>query len=143
VPQVRRHRPDRRPLRLAITWGLLSRVQATLPESPITLVGWGMTGRSVFSEGIPNGSAYACYRDFSLSGLAWLPVVFSGLLLYALPRGTCRPSAASRHLLLSHAQAKSDSVGEIVWEVSVDSTITRSHQHAAGARRVPSREGRK
>ena len=78
--------------------------------------------------------------DFSLGGLAWFPVVFLGLPLYALLRGTCRPSPARRHPLLSHAQAKSDAVGEIVWEVSVDSTITRAHQHAAGARRVPSWE---
>jgi len=45
--------------------------------------------------------------------------------------------------LLSHAQTKSDAVGEVVWEVSVDSTIARAHQHAAGARRAPSREDAK
>lgn len=42
--------------------------------------------------------------------------------------------------LLSHAQTKSDAVGEVSWEVSVDSTVARAHQHAAGARRKPSRE---
>jgi len=36
--------------------------------------------------------------------------------------------------LLQQAQTKSDAVGEIVWEVSVDSTSLRAHQHAAGAR---------
>lgn len=41
--------------------------------------------------------------------------------------------------LLAHFQAESDAVGDIVWEVSVDSTVARSHQHAAGARRQPSR----
>ena len=38
--------------------------------------------------------------------------------------------------LLSHAQTKS---GEVEWEVSVDSTVVRAHQHAAGARGRPSR----
>ena len=41
--------------------------------------------------------------------------------------------------LLAHAQTKSDAVGEIGWEVSVDSTVVRAHQHAAGARRRPGR----
>ena len=39
--------------------------------------------------------------------------------------------------LLAHAQTKSDAVGEVVWEVSVDSTVIRAHQHAAGARTRP------
>jgi len=42
--------------------------------------------------------------------------------------------------LLTHAQTKSDAIGDIEWEVSVDSTIARAHQHAAGARRELSRE---
>jgi len=37
--------------------------------------------------------------------------------------------------LLAHAQRKSDVVGEVDWTVSVDSTVARAHQHAAGARR--------
>jgi transposase len=37
--------------------------------------------------------------------------------------------------LLAHAQTKSDAVGEIDWEVVVDATIVRAHQHAAGARK--------
>ena len=45
--------------------------------------------------------------------------------------------------LLSHAQAMSDKVGEVEWLVSVDSTVARAHQHAAGARRKPSREDSK
>jgi transposase len=36
--------------------------------------------------------------------------------------------------LLADVQARSDAVGEVVWEVSVDSTAVRAHQHAAGAR---------
>jgi transposase len=45
--------------------------------------------------------------------------------------------------LLSHAQTKSDAVGEVEWEVSVDATVARAHQHAAGARRRASREDAK
>jgi len=40
--------------------------------------------------------------------------------------------------LLTQVQTKSDAVGATDWEVSVDSTITRAHQHAAGARHRPS-----
>jgi transposase len=40
--------------------------------------------------------------------------------------------------LLSHAQTKSDAVGKVEWLVSVDSIVARAHQHAAGARRLPS-----
>ena len=41
--------------------------------------------------------------------------------------------------LLTQVQTKNDAVGEVVWEVSVDSTVIRAHQHAAGARKRPSR----
>ncbi|MFC8198903.1 IS5 family transposase [Streptomyces sp. NPDC060006] len=37
--------------------------------------------------------------------------------------------------LLQQVQAQADAAGEIDWDVSVDSTIVRAHQHAAGARR--------
>ena len=39
--------------------------------------------------------------------------------------------------LLAHAQTKSDAVGDVHWEVSVDDTVVRAHQHAAGARGKP------
>jgi transposase len=35
--------------------------------------------------------------------------------------------------LLAHVQTTSDAVGEVVWEVSIDSSVVRAHQHAAGA----------
>ncbi len=41
--------------------------------------------------------------------------------------------------LLTEAQTRCDAVGEIVWEVSIDSTTIRAHQHAAGARTRPAR----
>ena len=37
--------------------------------------------------------------------------------------------------LLTYVQTKSDAVGEMVWEVSIDSSTARAHQHASGARR--------
>ncbi|WP_372503305.1 IS5 family transposase [Streptomyces rhizoryzae] len=37
--------------------------------------------------------------------------------------------------LLQQVQAAADAQGEIDWDVSVDSTIVRAHQHAAGAHR--------
>ena len=37
-------------------------------------------------------------------------------------------------------RARADAAGLITWDVSVDSTIARAHQHAAGARRHPDRQ---
>ncbi|GLX38270.1 hypothetical protein Sros01_43430 [Streptomyces roseochromogenus] len=37
--------------------------------------------------------------------------------------------------MLRAAQAQADAAGDIDWLVSVDSTIVRAHQHAAGARK--------
>ena len=37
--------------------------------------------------------------------------------------------------ILTALQARADAAGLIDWDVSVDSTITRAHQHAAGARK--------
>ena len=45
--------------------------------------------------------------------------------------------------LLAHAQTKSAVVGEVDWTVSVDSTVARAHQHAAGARRRPGQDDAK
>ncbi|WP_437097616.1 IS5 family transposase [Streptomyces longwoodensis] len=39
--------------------------------------------------------------------------------------------------LLSKMQAAEDAAGRIDWDVSVDSTAVRAHQHAAGARTTP------
>ena len=40
--------------------------------------------------------------------------------------------------LLAHVQSESDAVSDVLVEVSLDSTVVRAHQHAAGARRLPS-----
>lgn len=45
--------------------------------------------------------------------------------------------------ILVHAQTRSDAAGEVVWEVSVDSSTARAHHHASGARRRPSRADEK
>jgi transposase len=37
--------------------------------------------------------------------------------------------------VLTALQARADAAGLITWDVSVDSTIARAHQHAAGARK--------
>jgi transposase len=45
--------------------------------------------------------------------------------------------------LLTQVQTKNDAVGAVVWEVSIDSTVIRAHQHAAGARKRPARADQK
>lgn len=37
--------------------------------------------------------------------------------------------------MLREALARADAAGEVDWPVSVDPTIVRAHQHAAGARK--------
>jgi transposase len=37
--------------------------------------------------------------------------------------------------ILAGLQARADAAGLVTWEVGVDSTIMRAHQHAAGARK--------
>ncbi|WP_399462024.1 IS5 family transposase [Streptomyces sp. sk2.1] len=39
--------------------------------------------------------------------------------------------------LLQRVQAEADAAGEIDWDISVDSTVDRAHQHAVGARTDP------
>uniref|UniRef100_UPI00403FF98C IS5 family transposase n=1 Tax=Streptomyces sp. DSM 41540 TaxID=3448657 RepID=UPI00403FF98C len=43
-------------------------------------------------------------------------------------------------MLLSRIQAAEDAAGQVDWDVSVDSTVVRAHQHAAGARRAGGRD---
>ncbi|MFF0572981.1 IS5 family transposase [Streptosporangium saharense] len=42
--------------------------------------------------------------------------------------------------IITKPQARADSTGHIIWEISVDSTTARAHQHAAGARSAPRKE---
>lgn len=39
------------------------------------------------------------------------------------------------HQILTRLQSLADAKGAIVWDLSVDSTVCRAHQHAAGARK--------
>lgn len=41
----------------------------------------------------------------------------------------------TRAAVLGQLQARADAEGLITWDVSVDSTVARAHQHAAGARK--------
>jgi transposase len=45
--------------------------------------------------------------------------------------------------LLADAQTKADAAGELVWEVSIDGSSVRAHQHAAGARKRPAKADEK
>jgi transposase len=53
--------------------------------------------------------------------------------VYGLFRRWQRAGAWPR--IVTALQARADAVGLIGWDVSVDSTTARAHQHAAGARR--------
>lgn len=53
--------------------------------------------------------------------------------VYALFRRWQRDGSWAR--ILTTLQAFADAAGRIVWDVSVDSTTARAHQHAAGARK--------
>lgn len=55
--------------------------------------------------------------------------------VYGLYRRWQRDGTWAR--ILAALQAIADASGLITWDVSVDSTITRAHQHAAGARKQP------
>jgi transposase len=57
----------------------------------------------------------------------------SWLAVYGLFRRWQRAGIWAR--VLTGLQARADAAGLITWDVSVDSTIARAHQHAAGARR--------
>nr|WP_251073538.1 IS5 family transposase [Streptomyces sp. ISL-111] len=41
----------------------------------------------------------------------------------------------TRHRVLTRLQFLADAKGAITWDLSVDSTVCRAHQHAAGARK--------
>lgn len=68
----------------------------------------------------------APWRDVPAEYGSWSAV-------YALFRRWQRDGTWTR--LLTALQTIADTAGRIVWDVSVDSTIARAHQHAAGARK--------
>jgi len=68
----------------------------------------------------------APWRDVPMEYGSWQAV-------YALFRRWQRDGTWSR--VLTALQALADAQGQITWDVSVDSTTARAHQHAAGARK--------
>src|ERR1039458_4098223 len=60
-------------------------------------------------------------------------------LLRLLASGVCAvPAVAARRgwaQIVTALQTRADAAGLITWDVSVDSTVARAHQHAAGARK--------
>lgn len=52
---------------------------------------------------------------------------------YRTPRSGLRPSSCLFDGILASVLASVDAADDIDWTVSVDSTVVRAHQHAAGA----------
>lgn len=70
------------------------------------------------------------------AGTPWrdVPVCYgSWSAVYALFRRWQRDGTWA--VIVTALQALADAAGRITWDVSVDSTIARAHQHAAGARK--------
>ncbi|GAA4473007.1 hypothetical protein GCM10023170_093530 [Phytohabitans houttuyneae] len=85
-----------------------------------------------------------CSRRQLIDGIRWRtragapwrdvpPCYGSWSAVYALFRRWQRDGTWAA--VLTALQAIADAAGRIVWDVSVDSTIARAHQHAAGARK--------
>ncbi|KOG56146.1 transposase [Streptomyces griseoflavus] len=106
-------------------WAVLSRL---LPES-------GTAGRPrVDDRVVLNGIVWKLR-----TGCAWRDVperYGSWQTLYTRFRRWALDGTFSR--MLRAVQAERDAAGDIEWLVSVDSTIVRAHQHAAGGKRGPS-----
>lgn len=68
----------------------------------------------------------APWRDVPVAYGPWQTV-------YGLFRRWARDGTWAR--ILAALQARAQAAGLITWEVNVDSTVTRAHQHAAGARK--------
>jgi hypothetical protein len=78
-----------------------------------------------------------------VAGADWSAVAGPAGAVRALADGVrALPALATRWEwadILMKLQARADAVGDVVWEVNVDS-VCRAHQHAAGARREPDRQ---
>lgn len=71
------------------------------------------------------------------TGVQWrdLPERFGPWKTYE--RHRLRSADGTWENLLQRVQAAADAAGDLNWDVSVDSTSVRAHQHAAGARKQP------
>lgn len=94
---------------------------------PVAEVGRPSVGRRRLIDGIRwRVRTGAPWRDLPTEYGAWQTV-------YGLFRRWQRDGVWSA--VLTGLQARADAAGLITWDVNVDSTICRAHQHAAGARR--------
>ena len=97
------------------------------PLLPVAVLGRPSLGRRKLIDGIRwRVRTGAPWRDLPVEYGPWQTVY--GLFRRWQRNGTW-PG------LLTALQARADAAGLITWEVNVDSTICRAHQHAAGARR--------
>lgn len=97
--------------------GLLPRTDTGRPQRDDRVVLNGIVWK------LPTGSAW---RDVPERYGSWQA-------LYARFRRWALDGTFTR--MLEAVQAQKDAAGDVDWLVSVDSTITRAHQHAAGARK--------
>lgn len=94
---------------------------------PVTVLGRPSSGRRKLIDGIRwRVRTGAPWRALPLQYGPWQTV-------YGLFRRWQRDGTWPG--LLARLQARADVAGLITWEVDVDSTVCRAHQHAAGARR--------
>ena len=97
------------------------------PLLPVVQVGRPSAGRRRLIDGIRwRVRTGAPWRDLPVEYGPWQTV-------YGLFRRWQRAGVWAA--VLTGLQARADAAGLITWEVNVDSTICRAHQHAAGARR--------
>uniref|UniRef100_UPI00357177A2 IS5 family transposase n=1 Tax=Streptomyces griseomycini TaxID=66895 RepID=UPI00357177A2 len=95
------------------------------PLLPVAVLGRPSLGRRRLIDGIRwRVRTGAPWRDLPSEYRPWQTV-------YGLFRRWQRDDTWT--LLLTRLQVRADAAGLITWEVSVDSTICRAHQHAAGA----------
>ncbi|GAA3265042.1 IS5 family transposase [Streptomyces lavendulae] len=95
-------------------------------------------GRTQLQDAVPmtlgqEFSAFAVMLDEDRSRLAEALGLIHEINLGATAIGTGLNAPGSA--VLTRLQTRADAAGLIIWEVNVDSTICRAHQHAAGARR--------
>jgi len=116
-------REDRMPRRHELTDAAWARIAPLLPDDPQRGEKW-RDHRTVINGILWKLSTGVPWRDVPERYGPWR-TLHARLLRWR------RDGTWAR--LLRHAQQHSDAVGTVDWEVSVDSTVVRAHQHAAGA----------
>src|SRR3954447_13067082 len=122
----------------------VGRLPAGAPEDP-TDRQWQVL-KPLLPAGIKPGRPPKWTKRQLIDGIRWrtrtgapwrdVPVRYgSWQRVYGLFRAWQRAGVWAR--ILSDLQGRAEADGLITWNVSVDSTTARAHQHAAGARRAP------